>query len=121
MNLRTIVVAAQAIVYLGIGVYLLRQGYAYRRHAWSRGSWVRFTAAVVVSSLMMKFPMLYDLPHVAPRRSNSGGLLLVLDVAMLIGGAGLLTLLVWWFANGNPERQFLGASSEKSATLETPD
>jgi len=89
--------------------YALIRGFRRRRSYWPRRSWLAFGATCAVALLVLAAAMVLGeviASGTFASQPNLKGFLIIGVLALLVAGAGLLALVVSWFALGKPQGAF---------------
>ena len=122
MTLREILTYTGSAIVVAIGLQLLRNGYRRRRPYWTRASWWRFAGVTGTGLVLLLLPIGAEVAVAFGILSRTG---LSRDarsywalgaLGLIFTGAGVLVLTIKWFASGDPEQPFPGASDRRGPT-----
>jgi hypothetical protein len=102
--------AIDALVAIGFSAVAAWSGYKRRRRFWSRGSWLRFGATLLIGFALLGFTFYFSAdpgrPWSGAPGSNRRAAWAIATAACLIAGTLIVTFTLMWFARGRPRRPF---------------
>jgi hypothetical protein len=122
MTLREIRTYTVSAIVLAIGLQLLRNGYRRRRPYWTRDSWWRFAGVTGTGLVLLLLPIGAEVAVALGTLSRTGlsqdarSYWALGGIALMFVGAGVLVVTIRWFASGDPEQPFPGASDRRGPT-----
>ena len=117
MTLTRIVQFVPTVVVLALMIHWSRRGYHRRRAFWSSGSWLRFVAAcgaglvIALAPAAMELALDLGLVSRASWSPDARAAYALGAVALMLLGALVLVVVLWWFAHSEPSRQFPGGAT----------